>query len=114
MTINKLESSTQERTHKMKSYPMKINDSSGKCATKKIKAHVELCTDRRVSITCQQLNKRKSKLLTEKETWHSLGDDTEKVILVRPDVSLGSGICYATGHHCCRVHNTEEVYWENV
>lgn len=88
---------------------MKINDSSGKCATKKIKAHVELCTDRRVSITCQQLNKRKSKLLTEKETWHPLGDDTEKVILVRPDVSLRSGICYATGHHCCTVHNTEEV-----
>lgn len=76
---------------------------------KRINTHVELCTDRRVSITCQQLNKRKSKLLTERETWHSLGDDTEKVILVRLDNSLGSGICYATGHHCCTVHNTEEV-----
>lgn len=34
VTINKLESGTQEKTRKMKWYPVKINDSNEKCAQK--------------------------------------------------------------------------------
>ena len=44
---------------------------------KRINEHVELCTDRRDSVPCQQLKERKSKLLTENEMGHSLGDDRQ-------------------------------------
>lgn len=74
---------------------------------KRINAYVELCTDRRNWVSCQQLKERKLKLLTENEMGHSLGDDIDKVILVKHAVSLGSEICYATVYSCCTVHNTE-------